>query len=607
MLNRLDAHSFHVPVMGIGFTIDSPIKLAFFGISSSISMVDDILMEKMRQFYSEKFDIPYHEITNKIKDLRAERITAWLNLVDSVVREKFEKVLESVKKKGTEIEEFIDMLPEFSELKEKAWQILESNKNIQDIQNWFRENFQPGSIDVNIMTKLDKENYFENEQLPPEFNDAHAALRGFANSNLESSIILSAGLNPRLYSYMEQFEDFYPDNDGRMKKKIILKTSDYRSALIQGKFLAKKGLWVSEFRVESGLNCGGHAFGADGHLMGPILEEFRQNKKSLINSIYELYSIALRDKGRPSPDSIPEVKFTAQGGVGTAEEHQFLLDYYELDSIGWGTPFLLVPEATNVDNETLKLLCAAKEEDLYLSDVSPLGVPFNNLRTNTKALEKRIRIAKGKPGSPCPKKYASLSKEFTERSICTASRQYQSLKIQELNGKDLDPSDYSREYKKIVEKACLCVGLGTSALLVNKLDTKTEGPGVSVCPGPNMAYFTQAVSLKRMVDHIYGRDNIIKRNDRPHMFIKELEINMEYLKQMIEKAPKPLADNLMKKFTIYSENLLAGINYYRELFHKLHSYFTNTREVIIRQLNVYENKIEKIMAESLVMETAGRI
>ena len=607
MLNRQSAHSFHVPVMGIGFTIDSPIKLAFLGISSSISMVDDMLMEKMRKFYCEQFDMPYQAITNKIKDLRAERITAWLNMMDSVVKEKFEKLLESVKEKGTEFEQYIDMLPEFSELREKARQVIQSNKNIQDIQKWFHENIQPGSIDVNIMTKLDKENYFENEKLPSEFNDAHAALRGFANSKLESSVILSAGLNPRLYSYMEQFEDFYPDSLGRMKKKIILKTSDFRSALIQGKFLAKKGLWVSEFRVESGLNCGGHAFGTDGYLMGPILEEFRENKKSLIDSIYELYIIALRDKGLLTPESIPEVKFTAQGGVGTAEEHQFLLDYYELDSIGWGTPFLLVPEATNVDNETLKLLCAAKEDDLYLSDVSPLGVAFNNLRSNTKDLEKRIRIDKGKPGSPCPKKYASLSKEFTEKSICTASRQYQSRKILELNLKNLDRSGFSREYKKIVEKACLCVGLGTSALLVNELDTKTEGPGVSVCPGPNMAYFSEIVSLKRMVDHIYGRDNIINRNDRPNMFIKELELNLNYLKNMIEDAPKPFTDNSLKQLTNCSKNLLEGINYYRQLFQQIPSYFNSAKGALTRQLNNLENRIEKMMAESLVLETSSRV
>ena len=129
------------------------------------------------------------------------------------------------------------------------------------------------------MTKLDKDNFKNKEKLPVEYNDAHAALRGYANSKLESSIVLSAGMNPRLYSYFEQFDDFFPDMKGKYQKKVILKVSDYRSAMIQGKFLAKKGIWVSEYRIESGLNCGGHAFANDGNLMGPILEEFKNNRE----------------------------------------------------------------------------------------------------------------------------------------------------------------------------------------------------------------------------------------------------------------------------------------------------------------------------------------
>src|SRR5690606_5648422 len=109
------------------------------------------------------------------------------------------------------------------------------------------------------------------DPLPIEYSDALSALKGFALSQLKSSVVFSAGLNPRLYSFCEQFPDFFPTENAGPNKKIILKVSDYRSALIQGKFLAKKGLWVSEFRIESGLNCGGHAFATDGLLLGPIL------------------------------------------------------------------------------------------------------------------------------------------------------------------------------------------------------------------------------------------------------------------------------------------------------------------------------------------------
>ena len=173
------------------------------------------------------------------------------------------------------------MLPSYSELKQKFNDLVEKNFSMGELQAWIKDNLSMGSIDVNIMTKLDKDNYKKKEKLPAEFKDAHAALRGFANSNLTSSIILSAGINPRLYSYIANFDDFYPDEAGNIKKKIVVKVSDYRSALIQGKFFAKKGLWVSEYRIESGLNCGGHAFATDGFLMGPILEEFKSHRNEI--------------------------------------------------------------------------------------------------------------------------------------------------------------------------------------------------------------------------------------------------------------------------------------------------------------------------------------
>ena len=78
-------------------------------------------------------------------------------------------------------------------------------------------------------------------------------------------------------------------------------------------------------------------------------------------------------------------------------EHDFLIDYYKLDSVGWGTPFLLVPEVTTVDKATRDQLQKAKERDLYLSNVSPLGVPFNNLRNASKEVEKFQKIAENKP------------------------------------------------------------------------------------------------------------------------------------------------------------------------------------------------------------------
>ncbi|MCK9407602.1 MAG: hypothetical protein WCX28_00225 [Bacteriovoracaceae bacterium] len=567
MNTQQSLHSFHVPVMGIGFTVDTPIKVAHYGISSVMSLVDDILVEKMREFYSQKLNLPFAPITEKnSSDHRAERITAYLNMVDKIVHDKFESVKRSIHDTGEEVQKYVDMLPDLSAVKKQFQELIAKNTVKEDIAAWIDKHLYPGSIDVNIMTKLDKENYRGDEKLPNEFNDAHAALRGFAKSTLRSCIVFSAGMNPRLYGYIEKFDDFYPDANGDIKKKIILKVSDYRSAIIQGKFLAKKGLWVSEYRIESGLNCGGHAFATDGYLMGPILEEFKKNRQELITTIHGIVTDALQAKNRFVPTAPLPIKITAQGGVGTAAEHNFLLKYYGLDSIGWGSPFLLCPEVTNVDSHTLGLLCKAKEEDLYLSNISPLGVPFNSLRGNTKDIEKQGYIDKGRPGSACPKKYIQLNTEFGERAICRASRQYQNLRINLLDEKGLSEEERQKEFDAIVDKSCICVGLGTSALIVNNLNTRVEGPGVSVCPGPNIAYFDRVVSLRTMIDHIYGRTSIVNETIRPNLFIKELQLYVDYLKNMIDETPKPFTDKQMKYYQLFQQNLDEGIAYYKQLY-----------------------------------------
>jgi hypothetical protein len=570
--------------MGIGFTIDTPLKVSHLGIDSVISLVDDILIEKLRKMYCERFELPYQEISDKLEDFRAKRITSYLNLINDVAQKKFTDLINSAHETAKEIKEYLSLLPNASHLKEEFENLTSGDFSVAEIKKWLKENLYMGSIDVNIMTKVDKDNYTKNDKLPTEFNDAHAALRGYANSDLNSSVILSAGMNPRLYSYMENFDDFFPDGNGNIKKKIVLKVSDYRSALIQGKFLAKKGIWVSEYRIESGLNCGGHAFATDGYLMGPIMAEFRDNKQAYINEIHDILIPALANKGREVPKQNLSLKITAQGGVGTAVEHQFLMDHYKVDSVGWGTPFLLVPEATTVDKATLDKLVAAKEEDLYLSDISPLGVPFHNLRGNTKDMEKFKNIDKDRPGSSCPKKFVALNKDYSEKGLCTASRQYQHLKIKELDALDLTEKEYTGKFNKITEKSCTCVGLGTSALLAYGLDTKTEGTGVSICPGPNMAYYSKIMTLKEMVDHIYGRGNVITRTDRPHMFIKELGIYLDYLKNRIEESRESMNKKQEKYLLTFTHNLNEGITYYQQLFGNLKGQFEDVKVAVLAEL-----------------------
>ncbi|WP_456411935.1 hypothetical protein, partial [Oceanithermus sp.] len=528
-------HTFHIPVMGTAFTVDTPLRIAKYGIASVISIVDDDLLERMRAYWAHRRGRAYAPIEKDLKaDSRARRTAAYLDLVDELVREDFEALRAAPLEPGSELWRYLELLPDEAPA-HRLWRdwLAAGPEKRPELEARLRAALEPGRLEVNVMTKVDKPNYVGREQLPVEYNDAHAALRGFAESRMEGALVLSAGFNARLYSYMARFAGFFADEAGRIKKQITLKVSDYRSALTQGKFLAKKGLWVSEYRVESGLNCGGHAFATPGLLMGPILEEFHQKREELIASLFEVYKKALEKLGKPVPERPPEVRLTAQGGVGTAGEHAMLRARYGLDSVGWGSPFLLVPEVTVVDEQTRKDLSDAGEEDLYLSGASPLGVPFNVLRNASMVALNRKWYEEGKPGSPCPKGHLEFNTEFTERPICTASRNYQHRKIKQLRERGLPPAELEREIDKLLEKQCLCTGLAEPAHLEFNLEPQMKETGVSICPGPNLAYFSGERTLEEMVGHIYGRTTVTNDAERPHMFVKELRLYADYLRRVL--------------------------------------------------------------------------
>lgn len=589
-------HNFHIPVMGLAYTIDSPVRVAQYGISSVVSIIDDEIIEKMKNFYSNKFGLNYASISTRVEDYRAKRITAYLDMLDDIVTVKFEAFKEELSKNKTALTDFVDMLPNTSELKAGLEKFLTQKDGIaSSIKNFIEKHLSPGNIDVNIMTKVDKDNFKNKQQLPVMYNDAHASLRGFAKSRLSSSMVLSAGMNPRLYSYIEEFEDFYPDENGNIKKKIILKVSDFRSAMIQGNFLAKKGLWVSEYRIESGLNCGGHAFATEGLLLGPILEKFRQKKHELAESSHILMNKALEQKGK-SPVTQPlDMKITVQGGVGTAEEHEFLLNTYHVDSIGWGSPFLLVPEATSVDYETRKLLLKSGEQDFYTSNLSPLGVPFNTVKGSSNEIIRHQKESKNRYGSSCPKKLLALSKEYSPEGICSASKKYQELKLQELEAEkhEFTSEIYNKKKQYISEKACLCVGLVNAAYLENGIEIKGEKQGVVICPGPNLAYFNKEVSLAEMVKHIYGRTNVISHKNRPNIFINEMKMYVDYLKKDIQEFSGNITAGQIKKWKSFRDNLLNGAVYYQSLLEKTDFFKTDLN--IKCHLQYYQSKISQII------------
>ncbi len=585
-------HTFFIPVMGTGFTIDTPLKVARYGISSVVSLVDDAFIERMRKYHCEQSGEPYEEICRGDDDARSRRITAYLNLLDKLVDKQVQRLRSSPFEAGSEITRYYRLLPE-SPIKDFYSTMLKTEDPVEKerMQEALRARAVPGSIDVNIMTKVDRAVFAGGKPLAPEYSDAKAALRGFANSTVCSSVVFSAGLNPSLYSYAAKFKGFFPDDTGSLKKKITLKVSDYRSAEVQGKFLAKRGLWVSEYRVESGLNCGGHAFATAGHLLGPILEEFRNKRKDLIGLNFEIFSKAVRSMDSSVPDNPPGVRITAAGGIGTADEHEFLLKYYNLDSAGWGTPFLLVPEVTNVDEDHLRKLCEAGTKDVFLSGASPLKVPFWNLRNSASEESRRKHIEENNPGSPCPKGHGKIfDMEFTETPECLATRNYISRKLAQLEAEDLTESRRQNLKDEVLARSCICHDLSGGAMIKYGLD-KDAKP--AICCGPGIENFSKITSLEEMVDHIYGRLSLLARSDRPHVFLRELSLYIDHLRGEVEKFTLGLTANGPKYYREFRENLAESIEYYRNLTRQ---FVEERRQVFLLELKEQKEALEQVLA-----------
>ncbi len=596
-------HYFHIPIMGTGFTIDTPLRVAKYGISSVISLVDDLLIERIRKHYCGVYGVPYQVIPVSQPDARAKRITAYLDLLHDVIEKQIEDIKALPFEAGNDKTKYFELLPETSPVRKMYQAFLASMDGAEkrQLELDLNQAIVPGFIDCNIMTKLDRITYDrEGHAMSMEHADAKSALRGFAQSKIRASIVYSAGINPTLYGYMENFLDFYRVGDAEARKGVILKVSDYRSSMIQGKFLAKKGVEVREFRIESGLNCGGHAFASDGFLMGPILQEFKDNRgkfgemfESMIVNHYEK-----RGKTYPASALGRNIPVTAQGGIGIFGEVQRLMEGYGIDATGWASPFLLVPEATALDSATRQQLAEAKEEDLYLSDVSPLGVVFNNLRNSSSEQWTKKQIDNGKPGSACPKGFLVSNTEFTDKPICTASKEYQGTKLNAMGLENVPPSNTpDAKIQAVYQKSCICDQLGNGALI--NLGIVAAHMPVSVCPGPNIAYFDRLYTLREMVNHIYGRGRSLVPANRPHMFTKDMVMSLDYYGKLVDKLV-PGDAKAFAYLSLVKGNLLDGFEYYRS-FVELRPYPGENLESLRSAMGVQGERLQTIWKKAEVI------
>ena len=160
-------HTFQIPVMGTGHSADTPLRIAPFGITSVVSTVDDILLEKLRRYYSKEFNLPQFKIPVSEEDGRAKRITAYLDTLKEIVRIKFEAIQNQPFFDNNDKQKYFDLLPEESLLKKGYNKLIAMNEGPERdaLESELNDKMEPGSIDINIMVKLDKVNYDQNGEL----------------------------------------------------------------------------------------------------------------------------------------------------------------------------------------------------------------------------------------------------------------------------------------------------------------------------------------------------------------------------------------------------------------------------------------------------------
>lgn len=567
-------HKIHIPVMGICYTVDTPVRVAHFGITSVISLVDDGLLEEYRMAYAERLGLDL----GSPQTTRIGRIRSYLDFVADEVERKFTRLCAERLDGGSDKDLYFLMLPLDSPLRvEYDGVFAKTGLARVAAEALLTEKMEPGDIQVNIMVGLNHE------------DAAFDAVRGFAGSKVKGALVLSAGVNLAVFEEIAKCKDFYRINEKAPSKRIILKVSDYRSALIQGRYLAKKGLEVYEYRIESGVNCGGHAFFESKKLMLDVVREFMAKRDELFAATCGMIAKAAANSSVQGicPPHVP-ARITAQGGLCAPEDIEKIMSF-GIDGVGVGTPFLLVPQATSVDKDTRRILAKATVDDVYISHASPLEIPFVNLRTSTAATLCRDKIREYfapqdqksgalelQPGFPCRQHYLCRHVVGFDHPVCMSSREYEMHRLAEidkLEKEDLDACEMRpynadaedvqeasqkeksreelmtairRKYDKLrrvtLSRECICRFLGNAgreeirekspslhyqpesvAVARGSVPERVREP-VTICPNPDIGYFDREYTLFEMMRHLYGTGPCLTSKDKPSAFEVEEKI-----------------------------------------------------------------------------------
>jgi hypothetical protein len=189
--------------------------------------------------------------------------------------------------------------------------------------------------------------------------------------------------------------------------------------------------------------------------------------------------------------------------------------------------------------------------------------------------------------------------EFTEQPICTASRSYQKLKLEQIERQDLTAAQREAVRQAVLDKSCICHDLAGGATVKNGIDPAATP---AVCCGPNILHFSKIATLEEMVGHIYGRTSLLNGRPRDHFFLGEIAIYIDFLREELRWFHLGLSQNTPQYFAEFKQNLLDGIAYYRAAAEQI---ALESKEAFLAGLEKYRQAVENIAVPDAVDSSAS--
>ncbi len=105
-----------------------------------------------------------------------------------------------------------------------------------------------------------------------------------------------------------------------------------------------------------------------------------------------------------------------------------------------------------------------------------------------------------------------------------------------------------------------------------------------------------------MIDHIYGRLDLLKSKARPHMFVNEMMLYVDFLKVELRRTRLKLSAHPPAYFQDFRANLIRGVEFYRE---RVTERLRHGRESFEEGLQALVDELESISLPVLVPQAAS--